>query len=185
MRSADSHPSPSRRVILACLALALVLGIAALFRGRRDGIGNDRSGASAVATTKASTRPLEVKAADPVRASEAGSEQLPAPVAAVLPGHERHGDECAQCLAERKLFVYREDYAQLHFKRIRDEFELDPAGSGEMLDACRRFARTVLTEWSFSDSKPRLAEDAVVESRRREILDPLLGGLSRKPEDDL
>ena len=124
------------------------------------------------------------KIAEGVPVSPAAASAVPEGEAA-LPGHEGHGDECAECRAERKLVVYREDFAQLHFSRIRDEFELDDERSAEALEACRRFARSVLTEWSFSDSKPRLPEDATLEVRQREFLGPLLDTLSRKPGDTL
>ncbi len=83
------------------------------------------------------------------------------------------------------MIVYREDFAQLHFSRLQEEFELDDAQSGEVLDACRVFARWVLTEWSFSDSKPRLPEDAALEARRQQILGPVLANRPSKAGENL
>ena len=183
MDPAASPSRASRRMFVACLALAGIVGIAALFRSIRDGAGDESSPPPSIAAGKhgprlKATNELKVTAAIP-------GDTAAATPAAALPGHEGHGDECAQCLAERKLVDYREDFALLHFSRVRDEFELDETRSGEVLDACRRFARSVLTEWSFSDKKPRLPEDAALEARRREILGPLLGTLPRKPGDTL
>jgi len=93
---------------------------------------------------------------------------------AVLPGHEGHGDECAECFAERKLAVYREDYAQLQFSLALQGRVLPADQSADLQDACRRFSRAVLREWSFSDSKPRLPDDAAVENLRSEMLQPLI-----------
>lgn len=188
MNPIDPGSSVSRRAIAACLALALIVGFGAWILSPPDGSAGEGGAPSDAATAKLAPRVKESKGGELAGAEAA---QVPVVVAPpvdagdVLPGHEGHGDECAQCLAERKLFVYREDFAQLHFTRIHEEFELDEGRSAELLDACRRFARAVLTEWSFSDSKPRLPDDAVLESRRHEILGPLLGDLSRKPEDNL
>jgi hypothetical protein len=106
-----------------------------------------------------------------VAAVPTGVRSLPV---AVLPGHEGHGDECAECFAERKLAVYREDYAQLQFSLALQGRVLPADQSAELQDACRRFSRAVLREWSFSDSKPRLPDDAAVENLRSEMLQPLI-----------
>lgn len=172
-------------MLFACLALALVAGIAMLFRYTRNKDGDGELPAPAVAASKHAPRLKETNELKPAASTVVPGNVAVAAPSAVLPGHEGHGDECAQCLAERKLVDYREDFALLHFSRIQEEFEIDAPRSAEVLDACRLFARSVLTEWSFSDKKPRLPEDAALEARRSEILGPLLGTLSRKSGDTL
>ncbi len=174
-------------MIVVCLVLALTFGIAAWFRSSRSGAGAESSTPSPVAATKLATR-IDQGVGEKVEQAPRSPDPAATPSAAasdVLPGHEGHGDGCAQCLAERKLIVYREDFAQLHFSRLQEEFELDEARSGEVLDACRVFARSVLTEWSFSDSKPRLPEDAALEARRQQILGPVLTKLPSKAGENL
>ena len=105
------------------------------------------------------------------------------PAVAATPGHEGHGDECAHCLGERKLALYREDYAALLLARTEETAAPDPAQEDLVLAACRRVAAAVLTEWSFSESRPLLPPDDVVEARRREILGPVLASLPPKPAD--
>lgn len=106
------------------------------------------------------------------------------PQPGVQAGHEGHGDECAQCLAERKLATYREDYARIHYDRAMEERHADEREALEVLDACRVLAGKVLREWSFSESRPVLPPDEVVDARQREILDPLLSRLPLKEESD-
>ena len=186
MNSAKARPRASRQTILVCLVLAMIVGIAALLQSPRAGEAQTPS--SPISTGKVAVRIIEqAKQEKPAKAAPSpGPAATPSAVSsAILPGHEGHGDECAQCLAERKLVVYREDFAQLHFSRIQEEFELDASRSGEVLDACRVFARTVLTEWSFSDSKPRLPEDAALEARRQQLLGPMLANLPPKAGESL
>jgi hypothetical protein len=105
-----------------------------------------------------------------------------APFPAVLPGHEGHGDECAECFGQRKLASYREDYARLQLSLVTaDAPPLDPAETRRLLAACRQLAASVLLRWSFSDSRPVLAADDVVEAKRREILGEFL--IHRQADD--
>jgi hypothetical protein len=185
MNPAKPRPRAFRQTILGCLVLAMIAGIAALLWSPRSG--EDLAPASPIATGKLAVRMVTAKEEKPAQpAPSPGPVAAPSAVSsAILPGHEGHGDECAECLAERKLVVYREDFAQLHFSRIQEEFELDAARSDDVLDACRVFARAVLSEWSFSDSKPRLPEDAALEARRQQILGPMLANLPPKAGDNL
>jgi hypothetical protein len=185
MNSAKARPRASRQTILVGLVLAMLVGIAALLQSPRAG--EELTPSSHISAGKVAVRIEQAKEEKPAQAAPSpGPAATPSAVSsAIRPGHEGHGDECAQCLAERKLVVYREDFAQLHFSRIQEEFELDASRSGEVLDACRVFARAVLTEWSFSDSKPRLPEDAALEARRQQILGPKLANLPPKAGESL
>jgi hypothetical protein len=132
-----------------------------------------------VSTTKAAGTPPP---------STVGAAPAPAPPAVtlpvtVLPGHEGHGDECAECVAERKLAAYREDYARLEFAQAVQGRVLPADQSAALQDACRRFSRAVLREWSFSESKPRLPDDAIVNKLRSEMLQPLIERLPLAAED--
>lgn len=140
----------------------------------------------------ASSAPPVAAPAKPRPAGPPPSETMPAavappalsgeePVPAVLPGHEGHGDECAECLGWRKLSVYREDYAQLQLSLVTAEKPLDPEETRRLHEACRRLAASVLLRWSFSDSRPVLAADEVVEAKRREILGDFL---TQAPADE-
>lgn len=185
MNSAKARPRASRQTILVCIVLAMIVGTAALLQSPRTG--EELAPSSPISTGKVAVRIEQAREEKPAQAAPSpGPAATPSAVSsAILPGHEGHGDECAQCLAERKLVVYREDFAQLHFSRIQEEFELDASRSGDVLDACRVFARAVLTEWSFSDSKPRLPEDAALEARRQQILGPKLANLPPKAGESL
>lgn len=119
-------------------------------------------------------RPVERSAAQPVAAPSALPEAPPVVVAA---GHEGHGDECAQCLAERKLAVYREDYAKLQFEQALRDRVLPADQGAELLEACRKFSRAVVREWSFGRSMPLLEDDDSVERLRSQILQPLIDRL--------
>lgn len=163
-------------MISAGILLALAVGIAALFQrpGETAPEGDSAGATTTTATSKVSLR--EKAAGQPVvslvpEVSSAGSTAV---AAAVLPGHEGHGDECAQCLAERKLAVYREDFAQLHFTQAAEGRAPTPEQASELLDACRLFSMSALREWSFSDAKPRLADDSTLEKLRSELLQPLI-----------
>ncbi len=117
---------------------------------------------------------------DPAAAVAAAAQALPP----VFPsGHEGHGDECAECLAARRLAACREDYAQLCYTQLAEAYVIGGEMSPRVLEACRRFAASVLKEWSFSESKPLLPPDEIVEARRREFVSPLLAGLAAKQED--
>lgn len=120
------------------------------------------------------SRPVERAVAEPAAALAALPE---APPVVAAPGHEGHGDECAQCLAERKLAVYREDYAKLQFEQaLRDR--MLPADQGaELLEACRKFSKSVVREWSFGRSMPLLMDDESVERLRSQLLQPLIDRL--------
>lgn len=178
MSSADSHLRRSRRMISGGIVLALALGIAALLQ-RPEPTGEERNPAAATATAAPSKlAPREMAAGTERPAvsqvpalSSAGSAAV---ATAVLPGHEGHGDECAQCLAERKLAVYREDFAQLHFTQASEGRAPTPEQATELLEACRLFSKSALREWSFSDAKPRLADDRTLEDLRSELLQPLI-----------
>ena len=185
MNSAKARPRASRQTILVCLVLAMIVGTAALLQSPRAG--EEPAPSSPISPGKVAVRIEQAREEKPAQAAPSpGPAATPSAVSsAILPGHEGHGDKCAQCLAERKLVVYREDFAQLHFSRIQEEFELDASRSGDVLDACRVFARAVLTEWSFSDSKPRLPEDAALEARRQQILGPMLANLPPQAGESL
>jgi hypothetical protein len=100
---------------------------------------------------------------------------------AATPSHAgQHGDACAHCLAEKKLTACREDYAAMMWAGVSEELDADPAEEERVREACRRVAAEVLTEWSFSESRPVLAPDPVVEARRREWLEPVLASIPRK-----
>ena len=178
MSSADSHLRTSRRMISAGIVLALALGIAALFREPESASQQGPPQPPSASATQSGSAPrvaeadaLPAVAADPPVVSSVGSLEE---VATVLPGHEGHGDECAQCLAERKLAVYREDFAQLHFTQASEGKAPTPEQAAVLLDACRRFSNSALREWSFSDAKPRLADDRTLEKLRSEMLQPLI-----------
>lgn len=164
-------------MISAGIFVALALGIASLFR-RPDPTGSEgNSAGAATATAPSKVAPRgEKPAGQPVlsQVPQVPSAGSTAVVAAVLPGHEGHGDECAQCLAERKLAVYREDFAQLHFTQAAQCRAPTPEQATELLDACRVFSMSALREWSFSDAKPRLADDSTLEKLRSELLQPLI-----------
>lgn len=178
MSSADSHLRTSRRMISAGILLALALGIAALFR-QPDPVGPEENPAASNTTAAPSMAAPRVISASIERAvaaeaPEGSSVGSPEEITAVLPGHEGHGDECAQCLAERKLAVYREDFAQLHFTQATEGRAPTPEQAIELLDACRLFSKSALREWSFSESKPCLADDSTLEKLRSEMLQPLI-----------
>jgi hypothetical protein len=189
MSSADSHLLTSRRMISAgiLLALSLALGIAVLFQ-QPEPVSPEKSSPApppAAASSKPEPRASAADIERPVAAgapsvSSAGSPEL---VAAVLPGHEGHGDECAQCLAERKLAVYREDFAQLHFTQASEGRAPTPEQAAELLDACRLFSKSALREWSFSEAKPRLTDDSTLEKLRSEMLQPLIERLPKAADE--
>lgn len=163
-------------MISAGILLALALGIASLFQQPEAG-GTKGDSAGATTTAAPSKVSLREEAAGQAVVSQApslSSAGSAAVTAAVLPGHEGHGDECAQCLAERKLAVYREDFAQLHFTQAAQGRAPTPEQAAELLDACRLFSKSALREWSFSDAKPRLADDVTLEKLRSELLQPLI-----------
>ena len=100
---------------------------------------------------------------------------------AIPAGHEGHGVECAACEAERGLAVCREDYAQMEFARLSDGLQADEAQSRQLLESCRQFAAAVVKEWSHAKSRPELPADAVVATQRKQILEPVLIKIPRKP----
>lgn len=188
MSSADSHLRTSRRMISAGILLALALGIAALFR-QPDAAGPEENPAASnntAAPSEAASRENSagIGSAVAAEAPERSSVGSPEEISAVLPGHEGHGDECAQCLAERKLAVYREDFAQLHFGQASEGRAPTPEQAMELLDACRRFSKSALPEWSFSDAKPRLADDSTLEKLRSKVLQPLIERLPPAVDDE-
>jgi hypothetical protein len=102
----------------------------------------------------------------------------------ILPGHEGHGQECAACAAERGLAACREDYAQMEYARLLDELDADGPQAAKLLEECRRFAAEVIKDWSPAKSRPELPADAVVDARRKEILEPALAGIRHKTSHD-
>lgn len=169
------------RMLLSVVAVLLMLAVIAWWRHESPGTSAADLPVGVPAKTEPSSADPPQDAPEPAEiATLTGEAPLPA---AVLPGHEGHGDECAECLAQRKLAVYREDYAQLQLAQALQGRVL-PAGLGaELQDACRRFSRAVLREWSFTDSMPRLADDATVERLRSEMLQPLIERLPPAVEE--
>ncbi len=187
MKRFDDTSEPSRRTPVRWLLLALIA--AGVFLALKRGPGDEtRQEASRSAASGQAVRPLGAAAVE--------SRRSPAPPAAtavavnaaafppsIPPGHEGHGDNCAECLAARRLAACREDYAQLCYTQLAEAYEFSGEKAPQLLDACRRFAASVLKEWSFSESKPLLPPDEIVEARRREFVSPLLAGLAAKQED--
>ena len=186
MNSADSHLLASRRMIPAGIMLVLLFGgVALLLRPHPGDSEGHQASPAATAAAPFKSKQHGGGASLPVAATPASlpSGGSPDTVATVLPGHEGHGDECAQCLAERKLAVYREDFAQLHCTQASEGRAPTPEQANELLDACRRFSKSALREWSFSDSKPRLADDSTLETLRSEMLQPLIDRLLPAVDD--
>ena len=124
----------------------------------------------------ATSTPVTPAPAVPVASVEAATPP------SVEPGHEGHGDECAHCFGEKRLAACREDYARLCHSQMTQAYVIGEGKSPQVLDACRRFAGSVLKDWSHAESRPVLPSDEIVEARRREIVGPLLQGLSARQE---
>lgn len=182
MSSVDTPLRTSRRMITAGILLVLALGIAALFRPPEPVRPEDHSTASANAAAPSGLAEIESPVA--TETPEVSSVGSPEEITAVPPGHEGHGDECAQCLAERMLAIYREDFARLHFAQASEGRAPTPEQASALLDACRLFSRSALREWSFSDAKPRLADDSTLEKLRSEMLQPLIERLPPAVDDE-
>ncbi len=179
--SGPSFQGDRSRMLLSVVALLLMVAGIAWWRHEAPGAPIAALPVEVPAKTgPTSAVPPQDAPAPAETSTPPGKAPLPA---AVLPGHEGHGDECAECLAERKLAVYREDYAQLHFAQAVQGRVLPAEITGELQDACRRFSRAVVREWSFTDSKPRLPDDATVESLRSEMLQPLIERLPPAVEE--
>lgn len=179
--SSPNFQGDRSRMLLSVVALLLML--AGIVWWRHEAPGVPVAASSVEVPAKAgptSAVPPQDAPAPAETSTPTGKAPLPT---AVLPGHEGHGDECAECLAERKLAVYRQDYAQLQFAQALQGRVLPAELSGELQDACHRFSRAVLREWSFTDSKPRLPDDATVENLRSEMLQPLIERLPPAVEE--
>ena len=184
MNPQDSSPNRFARVLPAGLAMGLLLLLAWWLRTPRQAA--EPASSSRMAAEAPSPR-SEVSPPPPASsqvsaASTASLADGPVPVT-LLPGHEGHGDECAECVAERKLAVYREDYAQLEFAQALRGRVLPVDQSAALQAACRQLSMAVVKRWSFSESRPLLAEDAAVEDLRRTILQPLIELLPQAAED--
>lgn len=152
-RRGSTCPVQARWLLLVLLAAGFFLAVKeqapAPVPGPRDlpkGEGNvaPRDNGQPPGMPEPAFRPAPV---DPVAESAASALTRPA----IATGHEGHGDECAQCLAERKLAACREDYALLCYSQLAETHELDGAPDAKLLEACRRLAASVLTEWSFPE----------------------------------
>jgi hypothetical protein len=172
LMSGPNFQGDRSRMLLSVIAVLLMLAGIAWWRYEAPGTPVAALSESTVVKTGPS---FAVPLRDAPEPAEIATLTWKAPLpSADPPGHEGHGDVCAECLAERKLAVYREDYAQLQFAQALQGRVLPAELSGELQDACRRFSRAVLREWSFTDSKPRLPDDATVENLRSEMLHPLI-----------
>jgi hypothetical protein len=184
MNPEDSSPHLFARVLPAGLAVGILLLLAWWLRTPRQAA---EPASSAGVAVEASSPDIEVPAPSPgssqVAAAPAASlAEGPVPLT-LLPGHEGHGDECAECVAERKLAVYREDYAQLELAQALRGRVLPADQSTALQAACRQLSMAVVKRWSFSESRPLLAEDSAVEDLRRKILQPLIELLPPAAED--
>jgi len=184
--SADSESSPRAFVRWPLWVLAAAL-VAVVFKlGHRPQA--PQATATAVSSPPATKLPREESRILKTSAPDTPAPAVPpATVEAATPppsepGHEGHGDECAHCFGEKRLAACREDYARLCYSQVTQEYVIDEGKSPQVLDACRRFASSVLKEWSHSGSRPVLPPDEIVEARRREIIGPLLRGLSARQE---
>ncbi len=176
MEREPERPVRRRMLLLAGILLAVAGGLGWWLASGGEG-GAEVAVATPVRTERpapVAARPVERSVAEPVAALAALPE---APPVEVTPGHEGHGDECAQCLAERKLAVYREDYAKLQFEQALRDRALPADQGAELLEACRKFSKAAIREWSFGRSMPLLADDESVERLRNQILQPLIDRL--------
>jgi hypothetical protein len=182
-RFADRSRS-GRRTGFRMLAILCLLGGAVLFWGvRKESAAPDSEPPQAALDQDATRHEREAKPSVPSE-TRMPSALVPVSTPVAQAGHEGHGDECAQCLADRKLAAYREDYARMQHARVLNDRDADEEKSLEVLDACRVLAGKVLQEWSFSESRPVLPPDDVVDARQREILEPLLTRLPLKEGSD-
>lgn len=89
--------------------------------------------------------------------------------------HDHHHIEgnCAHCIEEEKLTIFRAEYANLRMRMLADLYEIDAASEPELRSACVKLADKVIRRWSFTDSKPLLLPEQEINLLEATILHPL------------
>lgn len=99
--------------------------------------------------------------------------------------HFHSGKDCAHCLAEVQLVPRRVDYARLRFSMIEETHEMSESEMELVREACERLAERLLREWSFTESRPLLPAEKVVQAEEKEILAPVLRVLRLRNFEDI